>query len=344
MDTIQDATTNLDPARDVDPALLRRIYGHMLLTRALDIRAWALSRQGKAHFIVTGRGHEAAQVGSAVALRAGSDMVFPYYRDLGVAIALGMTACEVMLSVFARAADPSSGGRQLPMHLSKRSLQLVSGSSVTGTQIPHAVGAALAMRYRSEDCVAVTYFGEATTSKGDFHEALNLASVHRLPVVFFCENNGYGISVPMRLEMAVAHVADRAGAYGIPGVVVDGRDPVAVLRVMELAVARARSGDGPTLIDAECDRLTAHTSDDNETLYRTPEELAEARRRDPLPAFGARLRQLGVLDERAEAQMRADTDAAVDAAADFAEASPRPAPRDALTEVYGVTSDGVRHG
>ncbi len=344
MDAIAEATGNNDPAQDLDPELLRDIYARMLLTRALDVRAWALSRQGKAHFIVTGRGHEAAQVASVVPLRPGSDMLFPYYRDLGVGIAIGMTAREVMLGVFARAADPSRAGRQLPMHLSKRALQLVSGSSVTGTQIPHAVGAALAMRYRGEENVAVAYFGEATTSKGDFHEAVNFASVHRLPVIFFCENNGYGISVPKSLEMAVAHVADRAAAYGILGVVVEGRDPVAVLSVMRDAVDRARSGGGPTLIDADCDRLTAHTSDDNETLYRTPEEMAEAHARDPIPAFCARLRRLGVLDDAGEAKLRAETDAAVDDAVDFAEASPRPTPEDALTHVLAGSDGEAQRG
>lgn len=327
-----------DPALSHPPELLLRMYARMLLTRALDLRSWTLSRQGKAHFVITGRGHEALQIGSAFALSPGADIVFPYYRDLGVAVGLGMTARAVMLGVLARAADPSSAGRQLPMHFSVPSLKIVSGSSVTGTQIPHAVGAALAIRHRGEDAVAVTYFGEATTSKGDFHEAINFAAIHRLPVVLVCENNGYGISVPARLHMSVESAAKRAEAYGVSARRVDGRDPVAVYEAMVDTVGAVRAGCGPAFLEGVCDRLTPHSSDDNDRLYRSAEELEEQRARDPVPAFGGRLERLGLLDRSAHESMRAEAAEAVDEAVAFAEASPAPEGADALRGVFGAPS------
>jgi len=330
-DNAEDAT---DPALALDCAILRTMHQRMALTREIDIRSWILSRQGKAHFVITGRGHEAAQVGSALALRPGTDMVFPYYRDLGVAVALGMTARDILLGVRARAADPSSGGRQLPMHFSHRALAIVSGSSATGTQIPHGVGAALAIRYRGEHAVAITYFGEATTSEGDFHEAMNVAAVHQLPVLFFCENNGYGISVPQALQMHIERAAMRAAAYGMVGVTVDGRDPVAVYGETRRALERALAGEGPTLIEAVCDRMTAHSSDDNETLYRTPEELTAAKARDPLPTFERRLVALGIMTQDEILAVRIQCQRDVDEAAAFAEQSAPPEPADALSHVF----------
>ncbi|MBI3966041.1 MAG: thiamine pyrophosphate-dependent dehydrogenase E1 component subunit alpha, partial [Chloroflexi bacterium] len=203
------------------------MYYYLLLARGLDDRMWLLNRQGKANFVISCNGHEASQVGTAWALRPGVDWVYPYYRDLGVILPLGMTPREVMLAVFARADDPSSGGRQMAGHWGKRDLKIVSVSSPVGTQIPQAAGTAYASKLFGSDEVTAVYFGEGTTSQGDFHEGLNFASIHRLPVVFICENNAYAISTPQRLEMAVGSVADRAPAYGMPGVSVDGNDVLA---------------------------------------------------------------------------------------------------------------------
>src|SRR5215475_4351793 len=209
---------------DIDEQKMLEMYHFMLLARALDERMWLLNRAGKAPFVISCQGHEAAQVGAAFALQRGKDFLLPYYRGLGSVLVMGMTPREVMLAIFARAADPSSGGRQMPAHYGHRKHKIVTQSSPVGTQIAHAAGIGLAEKIRGGDAVAWVSFGEGTTSQGDFHEAINLASVHKLPVIFQCENNDYAISVPMSQQMAVKSVADRGVAYGIPGVKVDGTD------------------------------------------------------------------------------------------------------------------------
>jgi len=319
---------------DFDPATLREIYRRMLLSRTLDLRAWTLSRQGRAHFVITSRGHEAAEVGSAFGLERGRDWICPYYRNLALAVGIGMTAREVMLSVFAREGDPSSNGRQLSMHFSHPDWRIISGSSVVSSQIPHAAGLALSAKLSGEPVVAVAYFGEGGSNKGDFHEGVNFAAVHRLPVIFFCENNGYAISVPQRLEMAIEDVATRGAAYGIPGVVVDGNDPLAVARAVREARARALAGDGPTLIEAKVYRFTPHSSDDDDRLYRSREEVEAAVARDPIPAFERRLRALGVLDESASRAIQSEIAAEVDDAVEFADSLPHPEPADLLRHVF----------
>jgi 2-oxoisovalerate dehydrogenase E1 component alpha subunit len=319
---------------DLTPATLGTMYRKMLLCRALDLRAWTLSRQGRAFFVITGRGHEAGQVGCAFALQPGRDWVVPYYRDLGLALGLGMTPTSIFLSILARSSDPLSGGRQLPMHFSDAALRIVSGSSVVASQIPHAVGLALAARLEKEDVVAITFFGEGATSKGDFHEAINFAAVQKLPVIFFCENNGYAISLPGRKQMLVESVAAKAEGYGVPGLVVDGLDPVATFAAVREARRRALAGDGPILIDARVERLTPHSSDDDDRSYRSRDEVAAALARDPVPAFGRRLREDGILDAAADEALQESVTAEIDAALAAAEAAPQPDPRDLLRHVY----------
>jgi 2-oxoisovalerate dehydrogenase E1 component alpha subunit len=283
-------------APPVPPDLLLRMYRAMVTARACDERMWILSRQGHARFVVTGRGHEAAQAGSAAALRAGHDYALLYYRSMTVALVLGITPDDLMRSVLVREGDIFSGGRQLPNHYSSRPLRIPTVSSVVGGGLTQAVGCAYAARVLRGDWVSVCYFGDGAVSKGDFHEALNFAAIHRLPVVFFCENNGWAISVPYELQSPVPSQADRAAAYAIPGCRVDGLDPVACYQVMSQAVARARRGDGPTLIEARCVRLGPHTSDDDDR-YRSEEERAATLAADPLPAFRKRLVAWGVVSE-----------------------------------------------
>ena len=218
------------------------MYRTTLLARTLDQRMWNLNRQGRARFVISGQGQEGTQVGSAWALRAGYDIALPYYRDFGVVLTLGMTPYEVFLAVLARADDPNSGGRQMPNHWGCRRLNIITGSSPIATQLPHAAGLAQASAIRGDDRVTVCWFGEAASSKGDFHEALNYAGIHRLPVVFVCENNHYAISVTMAQQSAVADVAARASSYGMPGVIVDGNDTLDVYGAVRAAVARARAG------------------------------------------------------------------------------------------------------
>lgn len=318
--------TSLAPASSsrLSPARLLDLYYTMLLSRTLDERTWLLNRQGRGAFTISCQGHEAAQVGSAFALRPGQDIVFPYYRDVGVVLTLGMTARDLMLGFFARAADPSSGGRQMPNHFGSAQHKIISVSSPVATQIPQAAGAALAAKVRHESSVAVAYFGEGCTSAGHFHEGLNFASIHRLPVIFICENNGWAISVPREKQMGVATVAERASAYGMPGIVVDGTDPLAVYDATIQALERAHSGGGPTLIDAQVLRLTSHSSDDDDRRYRSADELDLAHRRDPLDLFRRALQERQILDNATDTELRQRASAAVDDAVSFAEASPEP--------------------
>jgi 2-oxoisovalerate dehydrogenase E1 component alpha subunit len=317
-------------------AQLLELYRLMALSRAIDERMWVLQRQGKIPFAVTGQGHEAAQVGSAYALRPGEDWVLPYYRDLGVVLTLGLTPREVFLDAFARASGPSSGGRQMPGHYACRRLNIVSASSPVATQLPQAAGVALASKLKGERAVTICYFGDGATSKGDFHEALNFAAIHRLPVIFFCENNGWAISVPLSKQMPVARVVDRACAYNLPGEWVDGTDVLAVFACTRAAIERARAGAGPTLIEARVYRLTPHTSDDDDRRYRSEAELAEARQHDPLPRFERALRARGVLDDATVAAIQDRIAREVAEAVAFAEASPPPAPAEALRHVYAA--------
>ncbi|CAN5486583.1 dehydrogenase E1 component subunit alpha/beta [soil metagenome] len=310
------------------------MYRTILAARVLDQKIWGLNRMGKAVFVVSGQGHEGAQVGSAWALRAGHDIVLPYYRDLAVMLTLGMTPTEVLLGVFARADDPCSGGRQMPSHWGSARLGVISGSSPIATQIPHAVGLALAARLRGDDSVTVCYFGEGAASKGDFHEALNFAGIHRLPVVFVCENNGYTISVPFAQESAVKDVAERAHAYGFGGVIVDGNDPIDVYRAMHTAVRRARAGEGPTLVEAKTYRYLAHTSDDDDRTYRTVAEVEGWRRKDPLVRIKQYLIEQRLLSEADEDRMVAEVRSEVDDAARAAEAAEVAPVAEAYTRVF----------
>jgi 2-oxoisovalerate dehydrogenase E1 component alpha subunit len=313
---------------------LRDMYYKMLVARILGDRMFILNRQGRAVFAITGQGHEACQVGSAFALRPGRDWVVPYYRDMGVVLSLGMTSREIMLHFLARAADPCSGGRQMPNHWSYPALRIVTGSSVVASQIPHAVGIAMASKMRGEDDITIVYFGEGATSQGDFHEGLNFASVHQLPVIFFCENNGYAISEPQWKEMAVPNVSDRARAYGFRGASVDGNDALTVYQTTRWAVERCRRGHGPSLIEAKTYRLVPHSSSDDDRRYRSRAELEEWAKKDPLDRLRKHLEEHGLLDEESVQAMRARADAEVQDAVEYAESQPFAAPEEALTRVF----------
>jgi TPP-dependent pyruvate/acetoin dehydrogenase alpha subunit len=323
------ATRLSDTSREalgLTPDDLLAMYRTMLTARLVDEAAFRLNRQGKAPFVVPVSGHEGCQIGTAWALERGRDVWLPYYRDLGVVLVAGMTPYEVFLGLFAKADDPASGGRQMPAHWSSRRLGIISGSSPIGTQIPHAAGIAYAVKYRGEDGVVATWFGEGATSEGDWHEGLNFAGIHRLPVIFVCENNRYAISVEQSKQMAVANVADRAAAYGFPGVVVDGNDVLACFAAMKEAVARARSGEGPTLIECKTYRFQPHTSDDDDRTYRSREEVEEARLHDPVSLFatylmGQRLAGDEEIASMAE-EVKADLNGAMDKAWNAADPDP----------------------
>lgn len=318
----------------LDNERLVELYQVMLTARLVQDRMFVLQRQGRAAFAITGQGHEAAQVGSAAALKAGVDWVIPYYRDVGVCLTLGMTAREIMLDFLARAEGPCSGGRQMPTHWSKRSLNIVSGSSPVGTQILHAPGIALASKMRGEKVVTATYFGEGATSTGEFHEGLNFAAVHKLPVIFFCENNGYAISESSEKQMTVKNVADRAKGYDIEGISMDGNDLIAVYQNTLWAAEECRNGRGPKLLEAKTYRIVPHSSDDDDRRYRSREELAEWMKKDPIDRVKKYLIDHDAMTEEQDGAIRQEVDEVVREAVDYALGQPMPEPETALLHVY----------
>ena len=313
---------------------LEAMYRHMLLARRLDERMMTLNRQGRADFVIAGAGQEAAQVGAAMALQAGVDYVAPYYRDLGVMLVLGMSAREAMLNAFAKRDDPNSYGRQMPSHWGNAERRIVTQSSVVATQFLHVTGIALAAKMRGDPIVGFASCGEGSTSRGDFHEALNFAAIHKLPVVFYVENNGYAISERTEKEMPVPNVADRARAYRMSSAMVDGMDAIAVYQTVKPAVDLARRGGGPFLIEAKCYRLWAHSSDDDDTRYRPRAELEEWTKKDPITLFRQRVEDDGLFPKEDLDAIEREVEEEVREAVEWAQAQPDPEPEDALGFVY----------
>jgi 2-oxoisovalerate dehydrogenase E1 component alpha subunit len=310
------------------------MYEKLLEARMLDQKMWVLNRQGKVAFVISCQGQEATQVGSAYALDRTKDYFLPYYRDLGVVLVQGLTMRDIMLGVFARRDDPSSGGRQMPAHWGSRAHNIITQSSVVATQFLHCAGLGLSFKIKGQDSVAIAYLGEGSTSQGDFHEALNWAGVHKLPCIFVIENNQYAITEPQEKQMAVRDVSDRAAGYGLPGVTVDGNDVLAVYEATREAARRARAGEGATLIEAKTYRLVPHSSDDNDRRYRTAEEVEEWRQRDPIDRFKSYLLAQGFLDEETDLALREKIKRAVDQATDEAEQAAAPDPSELLRHVY----------
>ncbi|WP_210609679.1 thiamine pyrophosphate-dependent dehydrogenase E1 component subunit alpha [Priestia flexa] len=311
------------------------MYRTMLLARKIDERMWLLNRAGKVPFVISCQGQEAAQVGAAFALDREKDYALPYYRDMGVVLAFGMTARDLMLSGFAKAEDPNSGGRQMPGHFGYKEKRIVTGSSPVTTQVPHAVGIALAGKMEKKELVTFVTFGEGSSNQGDFHEGANFAGVHKLPVIFMCENNKYAISVPVEKQLGCEKVSDRAIGYGMPGYTVDGNDPLEVYKVVKEARERAVKGEGPTLIETVSSRLTAHSSDDDDRAYREADEISEAKKNDPIIRFGAYLKETGTLTDTKETEMLEEIMKIVNEATDYAEHAAYADPESALKYVYG---------
>jgi 2-oxoisovalerate dehydrogenase E1 component alpha subunit len=329
-------------ALGLTPEDLLSMYRTMITARLLDEAALRQNRMGRAPFVVPAEGHEACQVGTAWPMRKGRDVWLPYYRDVAVVLTAGMTPYEIFLGVFAKASDPSSGGRQMPSHWGHSKLNIISGSSPIATQVPHAAGIAYAARYRGEDVVVGCWFGDGATSEGDWHEGLNFAGIHRLPVVFICENNHYAISVPQSKQMAIEDVADRAAGYGFPGVVVDGNDVLACYAAMKAAHERARAGEGPTLIECKTYRFLGHTSDDDDKTYRPRDEVEAARHRDPIQVFTEYLRANQILDDDAAEEIRSEVKTQIDEAIASAWDAPDPEAGSALRHVFA--EDGADAG
>ncbi len=311
-----------------------KMYETMLMARRVDERMWLLNRAGKIPFVISCQGQEAAQVGAAYALDNTKDYIAPYYRDIGVVLHFGMTPKELMLSAFAKAEDPNSGGRQMPGHFGQKSNRIITGSSPVTTQLPHAVGVALAGKMKKKDFITFTTLGEGSSNQGDFHEGMNFAGVHKLPVIIMVENNKYAISVPVERQLACKNVSDRAIGYGMPGVTIDGNDPIEVYKHVKEAADRARRGEGPSLIETVSERMTAHSSDDDHRQYRSADELAAQKSTDPILTFGAYLKENGIMNDELEKEINDRIMVIVNEATDYAEEAPYAEPEHALKYVY----------
>lgn len=318
-------------ALPLTPDELARGYRAVVRARLFDERAMTLQRQGKLGVYPPYRGQEAAQVGAVLALRP-SDWLVPSYRQTGAAIIHGLPMSQAIL--FWRA-DPA--GWQFP-----DDLRVLPFYIPIATQLLHAVGVAAAGRYQEEDWVALTFVGDGGSSEGDFHEALNFAAVFDAPVVMVVENNGWAISVPTERQMKNTRIAERAAGYGIPGVVVDGNDLAAVWHASREAVARAREGGGPTLIEAITYRMGPHTSSDDPSRYRPAEDDEAWEARDPVLRLGLALRGLGVWDDAREEALAAEVRAEFDAAVREADATPEPRPREIVEHVFETMTDDAR--
>ena len=303
---------------------LRWMLNNMLLQRMLDNRGFQLNRQGKIPFATGSEGHEGIHAGAAIAFARGIDILVPYYRDIGLCLGVGMDPIHALLSMFARGEDVS-GGRQFPNHYSHHALGILSISSIIAAHCPHAVGAAYAMKLRGEAGRAVLCtFGDGATSSGEWHEAVNFAAVHRLPIVFLCENNEWAISTPRNKQMACERIIDKAPGYGLPGVRVDGSDAIATYAAVKEALDRARTGGGPTLVEAMCYRFLSHTTDDDDRTYRSRDEIESHRHLDPVPIFEKLLTEHAIMTSDEISQMKKNVLALVNDVTDRVEALPYP--------------------
>lgn len=315
---------------------LRWALHGMMLARTVDDRLWLLSRQGRTHFVITGAGQEASQLGCALALRVGHDYVVPYYRDLALTLAMGQSPVDIFMHAMGKAGDPSSGGRQMFGHFSSRKLRLVSGSSSVGSHLVHASGIALGLRAQGiTDIAVMTCFGEGAAAEGAWHEGISFAGIHQLPVVFVCQNNHYAISVPLERELPVPDVAAKAPGYGMPGVIVDGNDLLAVYEAAHKALTRARAGGGPTLLECKTYRLRPHSNADDDTKYRSREEIEMWRARDPITRLQQYLLEHDLITQDEIAAFQARIAAEVDEAIEIAEQSPNPAVETLFDHLYG---------
>jgi TPP-dependent pyruvate/acetoin dehydrogenase alpha subunit len=313
------------------------IYRNMLITRGVEERGHILYRQGKIPgSFYTGRGNEAAAVGVAMAMET-EDVGTPLHRDMGVHITRGVEPWRIFANYMGRQDGPTHG-RDGNVHMADTRLGLIAMVSHLPAMLPVAVGAALAFRIREERRVAVTWFGEGASARGDTHEGMNFAGVRRLPVVFICDNNQWAYSTPTHLEYAVEHLADRAQAYGFDGVVVDGTDVLAVFREAKRAIDKARDGGGPTLIECQTLRMEGHAVHDD--AFYVPKELFEAwAKRDPLERFRSWLRDHAEFTAEEEDEITPQVKKLLSDALQRADESPLPDPSTLLDGVYATPED-----
>jgi pyruvate dehydrogenase E1 component alpha subunit len=320
-----------EAAAKADPALLRRLYAELVRGRRYNTQATALTKQGRLAVYPSSTGQEAGEIAAALALQE-QDWLFPSYRDTLAAVARGLDPVQALTLL---RGDWHTG-------YDPREHRVAPLSTPLATQLPHAVGLAHAARLKGDDVVALAMVGDGGTSEGDFHEALNFAAVWQAPVVFFVQNNGFAISVPLAKQTAAPSLAHKAVGYGMPGRLVDGNDAAAVHEVISAAVSRAREGGGPTLIEAITYRIDAHTNADDATRYRGDSEVEAWRAHDPIALLEHELTERGLLDEDG---MKAARDAAEAMAADLREhmnQDPVLDPMDLFAHVYAEPTPQLR--
>src|SRR5258705_7102839 len=311
---------------------LLEMFYWLKLIRVFDERLSILVKQGKVRSgVYTGIGQEAIIVGTCYGLRR-EDYICPLHRDLGSFLMKCVEARVMMAQMFAKPAGLSKG-RDSAVHSGVNELGIFGNTSMLGANLPVAAGLAFTFKMENIDNVVIAYFGEGASNTGDFHEALNFAGVHQLPVIFICENNQYAYSVPLEKSMAIDDVAIRAEGYGFDGVAINGNDVLAVYQATQGALARARSGQGPTLIECKTYRWHGHSEHDK-AFYRTDEELAMWKSRDPIPTFPTYLKGLHILTDEQAKEIEGRVGATIDDAVEFAMNSPDPTPDNAVTDLY----------
>jgi 2-oxoisovalerate dehydrogenase E1 component len=328
--------TNLraDPDRRIVPdAVVQELFQKMLGVYYIEERLKILTRQGKISFLASTRGHEKVQVGTVMLMKPGHDWFFPYYREKAIAYALGMPMKDIFLHMLSREGDPSSNGRNMPEHFSSRKLHLVSQTACTGTQYLPAVGMAKALRKDGSDAIVYVSSGEGATSEGEFFEAVNWATREELPVLFVIQNNGYAISVPQHSQTS-SEIHRMAAAFGMPSYHVDGTWYETMYQLMPNLIKRMRDGAGPVLIEAQVVRLESHSSSDDQMKYRSEEEMARARERDPILQTERYLLRHRIMGQQEIDSLRARIQAEVNQAADEADAAPQPEPGRITTKIY----------
>jgi pyruvate dehydrogenase E1 component alpha subunit len=311
---------------------LLEMFHWLKLIRAFDERLSILVKQGQVRSgVYTGIGQEAVIVGTGFGLRK-DDYICPLHRDLGAFLMKGVEPRVMMSQMFGKPAGLSKG-RDSALHSGVSELGIFGNTSMLGANLPVAAGLGLTFKMEQTDRVVVAYFGEGASNVGDFHEALNFAGVQRLPVVFVCENNQYAYSVPLEKSMAIDDVADRAESYGFEGVSINGNDVLAVYQSTVGAIAHARKGEGPTLIECKTYRWHGHSEHDK-AFYRSDEELAMWKSRDPIPTFTTYLQASHVLDDAKLKEIEARVKETIDDAVEYAANAPEPRLEDAVTDLY----------
>tara|TARA_Y100000814_G_scaffold19192_1_gene13199 strand:+ start:972 stop:1970 length:999 start_codon:yes stop_codon:yes gene_type:complete len=310
------------------------VYEQMLMVRTIDERVWAMNRQGKVPIAASCQGHEAAQLGTLLAAESHPEsFFFTYYRDLAIKFGVGLDETQIMLSYLGKQGDPYSNGRQFPLQGSDLQRNVIQLSNVVAAGMTQAVGHALASKIQKKAAVTMSFFGDGASSQGECHEAMNFAGIHKLPIIFICENNHYAISVPQKLQMAISEVSERAPGYGLESISIDGSDLLQVYESMQKAIALAKSFT-PVLVEMNVERIMPHTSDDDHTRYRALSEIDQLAQRDPLLKLKTLIQDNSFASEEQLEEMLSRCNSRINTATSLAEAAPEPDTKTLLNNLF----------